>query len=266
MHSEQSGQLHFDEFRWADISVPDVAAAKAFYTSLFGWHYADRIVERRAVYSHAFLSADARREHPVAGIAPLWQGQSENSVLAWHPHILVENADQTLARMTDAGGTIIVPPMDIMDAGRMAICCDTVGSSMVVWQPYSYFGAEVLRQPATIAWFELITDRPEDARCFYQQAFGWKSYKITKNEADYWMFYLGQRLTGGMQTDSAPTDGSHHWCVYFRTEDLGKCLEDCAAQGGQVAYGPRQEPAIGSYAVCTDNQGQRFGLIQIIKQ
>jgi hypothetical protein len=31
-------------FCWADLSTPDTAAGKAFYTALFGWDHEDRLV------------------------------------------------------------------------------------------------------------------------------------------------------------------------------------------------------------------------------
>ena len=262
MNSDNARQLPFDELRWADISVADVDSAKSFYANLFGWHYGDTIFEGRTVYSLAFLKSDTGKKQPVAGIAPLWDGQMQNNVPAWHVQALVESADRTVERVLDAGGVITMPQMDVMDAGRMAICCDSLGNSMALWQPYAYYGAELMKQPGTIAWFELITDSPEQASEFYSKVFGWVSKRVAKQGADYWMLYRDQALIGGMQTDSSPTEGNPHWLAYFCVEDIDACLKSCVDHGGRLAFGPVKEPEIGEYAVVADNQNQRFGLVQ----
>ncbi len=255
-------QLPFNEFRWADISVADVAGAKEFYAELFGWHYGDIKHEGRTVYSHAFLTSDVRQEQPVAGIAPQWDGQSENIVDAWHPHLLVESVADTLDRIPGAGGTVVMPQMDILDKGSMAIVRDSVGSSMVLWEPFSDAGAGVMKRPGSIAWFELITDRAEQACDFYQSVFGWHSQKVAKDGVDYWMLSHAAQLVCGMQTESSPTEGVFLWLIYFCVTDIDECLARVTKMGGRAIYGPHHEPAIGAYAVVQDSQGMSFGMVE----
>ena len=52
----------------------------------------------------------------------------------WTTYIAVKSADETAARVTDAGGQVITPPFDIVDAGRMAVFADPAGAVFCVWQ------------------------------------------------------------------------------------------------------------------------------------
>jgi uncharacterized protein len=50
---------------WVDLQTSDLAAAKAFYSGLFGWTYDDQPMPDGQAYSMAML-----RGHRVAAIAP----------------------------------------------------------------------------------------------------------------------------------------------------------------------------------------------------
>ncbi len=255
-------QIEHNEPRWADISVADVDQAKTFYTELFGWSYQDRYSEGLRVYSMAFRKSDEEQLHAVAGIAPHWGGKSENNASAWHAHVLVENVDQSVERVLDAGGLLTVPQMDVMNAGRMAICQDSLCNSMILWQSYNNYGPNLMRVPESIAWFELITDNPGEAIQFYEAVHGWSAHRTPKEGVEYWMFKLNDKPIAGMQTDASPTNGKNHWLVYFCVSDLSATLDKCLQLGGSVIFGPVNEPSIGDYGVATDNQNMHFGLVQ----
>jgi uncharacterized protein len=42
-------------------------------------------------------------------------------------YLATPDADVTAARIKGAGGQLVMEPMDIMDAGRMAVAVDTAG-------------------------------------------------------------------------------------------------------------------------------------------
>jgi len=52
----------------------------------------------------------------------------------WNTYIWVNSADETAAKVRDAGGTALVEPFDVMDAGRMAVFADSEGAAFCVWQ------------------------------------------------------------------------------------------------------------------------------------
>ena len=79
---------------WVDTRQPDPRAAVDFYTQLFGWE-----AETSGEYTFCRL-----RGRDVAAIAA---GDSP----AWSTHIWIEDADETAARVTDAGGSVVTAPV-----------------------------------------------------------------------------------------------------------------------------------------------------------
>ena len=91
----------------------------------------------------------------------------------WATYVNVESADDTAAKVTAAGGQVIVPPMDVMDVGRMAVFTDSVGAFFSVWQPGTHPGAQLVNEPGTCSWSELITTDVDASKAFYGAVFGW---------------------------------------------------------------------------------------------
>ena len=52
----------------------------------------------------------------------------------WNTYIWVDSADETAAKVRDAGGGVMIEPFDVMDAGRMAVFTDPEGAVFFVWQ------------------------------------------------------------------------------------------------------------------------------------
>ena len=62
-------------------------------------------------------------------------------IAAWNTYIWVESADETAAKVARAGGTTLMEPFDVMDAGRMAVFADPEGAAFCVWQAKQHKGA-----------------------------------------------------------------------------------------------------------------------------
>ena len=75
--------------------------------------------------------------------------------------------------MLAAGGQVIVPAMDVLDVGRMAIFTDPVGAAFSVWQAGTHPGAQLVNEPGTFSWSELLTTDVEASKGFYGDVFGW---------------------------------------------------------------------------------------------
>jgi predicted enzyme related to lactoylglutathione lyase len=120
-------------FSWADVTTTDPAAAKAFYSALFGWEAEDIPVGDGVFYSMMRLEG-----HDVAAISPQPQPQREAGVPpVWNSYITVDSADAAADSATQLGATVHAPPFDVMEAGRMAVIQDPQGAFFMVWEPRS---------------------------------------------------------------------------------------------------------------------------------
>src|ERR1700744_4883212 len=108
---------------WVDLGSPGPKMALAFYSALFGWEGQDMGEEA----GHYTIVSKAGKQ--VAAISPA----QDPGPPRWTTYINVDDIDAIAKKAESAGGTVIVAPMDVMSAGRMAIFADTTGAMIAAW-------------------------------------------------------------------------------------------------------------------------------------
>src|SRR6476661_5946474 len=94
---------------WADTTQPDPDAAATFYGGLFGWELENSMPpDAPGKYFMARLGGG-----DVAAISsPMGDAQQPAT---WNTYVWVEDADETAAKVRDAGGSVLSEPFDVMD-------------------------------------------------------------------------------------------------------------------------------------------------------
>lgn len=242
---------------WVDLGTPDIEDAAQFYGALFGWSVEEgENAEQTGGYRQATL-----RSKPVAGVMPLMQ---EGQPPAWSTYVSVADADATAAKVTEAGGSVLAEPMDVLDLGRMAVFADPTGAVFGIWQPGSFIGAELANEPNTFSWNELNTRDTAAAKEFYATVFGWTYEDMeVENVGTYTGLQVDGKSVGGMLdiTGRVPDEVPAHWLTYFAVEDTDATLEKLKELGGSVSFGPIDIIA-GRFAVVTDPFGAVFAVIK----
>src|SRR5437764_10444444 len=131
---------------WVDLSSSDPAAAREFYSDLFGWNV--EVSPDPQYGGYGLAKVDGK---DVAGIGPK---QSPEAPTAWSLYFGTTDAGDLAARVTAAGGAAVMPPFDVGDQGRMAIFQDLAGAFFGAWQPAAMGGFHAAR-PNTCGWTEL---------------------------------------------------------------------------------------------------------------
>src|SRR3954453_15392555 len=90
-------------FSWAELVTSDANAAKAFYTSVFGWDYRDNPIPDGSVYSTALRDG--------TDVAALFASSTQPP--HWNCYVTVESADAGAARAGDLGAPIAAEPFDV---------------------------------------------------------------------------------------------------------------------------------------------------------
>ena len=241
---------------WADLASPDLEASKTFYGRLFGWE-ADQVAGPEAGSYTMFK----RRGKLVAGMGSI---MGEGQPPTWTVYMAAPNADQTAEKIREAGGTLVMGPMDVMQAGRMAIFQDPTGAYLGLWQPGEHKGSEIMREPGSITWVELMTRDIPAAHRFYSQVFGWQPQTSPMGEGgpEYTEWKLGSESIGGAMAMMAniPEQVPPHWKAYFDVENADRSASQVAELGGQVLAGPMDFPG-GRFAVVADPHGAVFGVL-----
>jgi predicted enzyme related to lactoylglutathione lyase len=240
-------------FIWADLATTDQAAAKAFYGSLFDWQAEDMPVGEGAVYS--MMSRDGK---VVGAVAPQQESQREAGVPPlWNSYISVDSADATAQRASELGATVMAPPFDVMESGRMAVIADPQGAVFMIWEKRDHFGAALVNAPGALCWNELASPDPQASADFYAALFGWAITPMEGMPMAYFVIMNGERSNGGIT--AAPEGVPTHWLVYFATEEIDAGVAKAQDLGGTKLSGPH-DIGIAKFAVIADPQGATFAL------
>ncbi|MFE9017310.1 VOC family protein [Streptomyces sp. NPDC007808] len=235
---------------WTELGTSDLAGAKLFYEALFGWRTETDPRQEAGGYSIAHLG-----EAAVAALAPLYQ---EEQPVAWNVSFAVPDADAAAARVTEAGGSVLLGPMDVFDVGRFAVAVDPTGAVFQLWQARTFAGAGLLNAPGSLGWVELMTRAPERAVDFYTTVFGWS---VNASER-YTQWGVDGADFGGMvaMDDKFPHEVPAHWLPYFAVADVDDMAADATEAGGTVLMDPTSVPEGPRIAILRDPQGAMFGV------
>lgn len=242
-------------FGWVDLSTTDLEAAHAFYSALFGWTPDNQPLPGGGSYTNFRING-----YTVAGASEMMPEMQANGVPpAWASYVIHSDIDAVAARAAEAGATVFVEPMDVMEHGRMAYFADPTGAVVGLWQPNRHIGAQVVNQSNSLVWNELQTNDREGARAFYRQVFDWDE-KL--DPSGYLMWADGERVyCGCMSIGEDWGEVPPHWLVYFLVDDLDAAAARVVELGGVVHHGPSDAGNLGRLAVVGDPQGAVFALI-----
>lgn len=244
---------------WVDLASPDLDASAAFYGGLFGWDCAEAAEDDSAGGYRMFML----RGRTVAGLGPA-QGGAPSS---WTTYVTVEDADATAAKVSEAGGTAYLEPMDVLEAGRMAVFADSGGAAFAIWQPGNHPGAQIVNEPGALTWNELASRDPAASKGFYGAVFGWESdTSQTEGGPEYamWRIAATDSPIGGMltMTDAMyPPDVPEHWLAYFQVADCAAATDQAKALGADTVV-EDMEIGMGRFSVLHDPQGATVALFE----
>ena len=268
---------------WIDTNQPDPKAAVAFYRDLFGWEIEDAMPpgSERPYFMARLPGGD------VAGIGSIPEGAPP--VAKWDTYIWVRSADETAAKVRDAGGVIRIEPMDVMDAGRTAVCADAEGAVFCIWEPNQHRGAQVVNEAGSLNFNNLNTRDVEAAKAFYGAVFGWQTLSLG-GDAEMWTLpgygdhleLLNPGTLERMASMGAPPgfadvvatlipisgDESNvpaHWGLTFAVDDADATAHKATELGGTVVAPPVDAPWV-RMTVLADPQGAMFTASQFVPE
>lgn len=261
---------------WVDTSQPDPEAAVTFYGGLFGWEFEDAM----PAGSSAHYYTGRLRGRDVAAVGAVPRGGPERA--AWNTYVWVESADAAVAKVRDAGGRVVTDPVDVMDAGRMAVVTDPEGAAFSVWQAKRHKGAQIVNEPGALNFNGLNTRNVPGAKSFYGSVFGWETLGLGGGVEMWRLAGYGEFLARSdpelfqRQADSgAAPDGFAdvvatlnpipddqpevvpHWSATFAVDDADATATRAAELGGRIEVAPFDAPWV-RMTVITDPQGATF--------
>ena len=240
---------------WVDLFTSDLDRARSFYERLLGW------TSESAGPEYGGYVNFSKDGVGVAGA--MANDGSTGQPDHWSVYLAVEDAAATVDAAQAAGGGVVVPAMDVMALGRMAVVTDPGGAAIGIWQPGQHRGFGLLAEPGAPGWFELHTRAYEDSVAFYQEVFGWNT-AVAGDSPEFRYTTLGEgegAMAGIMDaTASLPEGAPPAWIVYFSVADADATVATATELGGSLTSGPDDTP-YGRLAACTDPTGAAFRLV-----
>lgn len=245
---------------WIDLTTPDPSASKEFYGSLFGWEFRDDPTDQPGM-DYTMATLDGRSAAGMMQLSPEMAASGMPPV--WTSYVSVDDIEVTAAKVEPAGGTVMQPPMDIMEAGRMAVVADPAGAVICMWEAGVHIGAEVVNEPGALSWNELLTPDPETVVPFYADVFGWTAQTEPTPVGPYTVFKVqGGNPDGIAGAMSPPMEMPSFWGVYFTVDDASATVAAAKEHGATVMMDATTMPGTGTLATMVDPQGAVFSIMQ----
>jgi uncharacterized protein len=119
------------EFCWTEIATDNLEACKTFYAEVFGWNYQKSEATDAEMQ---YLEFGTGAENPIGGMFEMkaeWYG---GEMLKSHIniYIAVDDADEAASKAFELGGTIVSPPADIPNVGKVCQIQDPTGAKFFI--------------------------------------------------------------------------------------------------------------------------------------
>lgn len=242
---------------WVDLATTDSAKAKEFYKKVLGYTYED-IEGDNGTYTYTMAAGER------AGALYAMGKEMKGVPPHWTLYVAVNDVDAKAKKAKDLGGTVLMPPFDLMDKGRMTVVSDPTGGTLALWQAGKNSGFTTTgEQEGSFCWAELLTTNTDIAGKFYANLFGWKAEGSSNAGMKYieWV-NAGEHIGGMMNITTEMGKMPTCWSAYFLTTDVKKTAAKAEKAGGIICMGPKEIPGVGQFAVIQDPQKAVFNLFQ----
>lgn len=244
---------------WVDLATPDIEAAIAFYSQLFGWS----IEPWTPAVLGGYLASVGDRE--VAGLRR--RGPDQRSKPAfWTAYFSVDDLEESVTATQRAGGAVVEPPIDLAGGVRAVAVVDPTGAKLALIAGRSETRTYVARDIGAVPWVQLLTRHPERATAFYAALFGWEAVGEVDAGTTYAVFTRGDDQIAGMMKmpDTVPARAPAQWGVYFAVSDSFAAERQAVEFGGRVLR-PTMTFENDRVVVLADPNGASFRVIEFTR-
>jgi uncharacterized protein len=258
INEPKSAERHVGKVIWTDLLTPDIAAAKQFYSGVFGWTFRDAHVGQ-AEYSVAYLNG-----RPVGGLLQRSAAAAVHGQPAWLTFISVRDVDVATRTAVEHGAKVVFEPKNYAPRGRQAVFADPDGAVFAVLASSSGDPPDFLAAPGEWIWSSLLARNPGPEAAFYQALFGYDAFDLASDDAEDHVI-LSTDNYARASVNALPRDSSRrhpHWLNFVRVEDAVSAAAKAIALGGRVLVEPRLDRHGSKIAVVADPAGAPFGLME----
>jgi len=230
-----SGQLQPGKIIWRDLITDTPAESRRFYEELFGWTFESvgNVLGLGNDDTHTLIRHNGQL---IGGMVDANQFNRAIEISQWVVVMSVEDVDAATNVFRDGNGSILTPPTDMSDRGRLAVVTDPQGALLALLQTTD--GDPADRQPdyGDFLWDELWTKDSEAATSFYRQVASYDNARSPvqgDSESSYRVLERDGRPRVGIMTHPFET-ARPVWVSYIRVEDPAAITARVIALGGEI--------------------------------
>jgi uncharacterized protein len=245
---------------WVDLTTPNPEGARRFYHELFGWEHTEPgPIEETGGYAMFICGGKL-----VAGVGPVMQ---EGEPTFWSTYFDTDDVDALAARVKEHGGSALMDPMDVMEAGRMGLFQHPAAGFFGAWQAGEHKGAQMVNEPVSLAWNALMTRDVEGASAFMHDVFGLKADVQDWGHGAYTVLMNGDESVAGISTmpGGVPDEAPNFWSVSFAVSDTDAVVSHVQELGGTVQMEAMDMHGVGRIAGLADPYGASFSVVQLAR-
>ena len=126
---------HMDPIVHFEIPVDDLERARGFY-SIFGWNLQDWPMPDGSTYIGVHTTPIDEKTHMPLKPGAINGGIMKRNAMAKTPIVAVQVAsiDDTVQKIEEAGGSVVMPKMDMMGMGFYCYVTDLDGNVIGLWE------------------------------------------------------------------------------------------------------------------------------------
>lgn len=114
-------------YSWNELMTRDLPSSQAFYSSLFGWHY-----NAEEMPSGDYNIIEGEDSARLAGMLEMPSDVPEDVPNHWGVYFTVDDLEASVEKVTNLGGTIAMPPMELLGGRRVSTLIDSWGASFIM--------------------------------------------------------------------------------------------------------------------------------------
>lgn len=236
-------------FIWCELVTPNGDDAIAFWSEVSGFTTSEMKMSDGSTYRML-----KQGDKTVGGVvAPRMDGVPPHFI----QYVSVADVAASAARVTAAGGSVLVPPTEI-GMGTFAVVKDPQGATFQLWR--SAQGDD--GGAAAVSWNELWAENADAVLPFYAAILGWSRETMAMPQGPYHMFKAADGETvAGLMTRPDPKVPPM-WLPYLAVDDVDATVARARRNGGAVHAEPMSVEGVGRFAIIADRQGAVAGVIK----